>query len=159
MVVNLVMATDLFSVQIKRIEESRVGRRACQVIQLILCILLFVPATALAGEKCDKIIEVFVLNNTRIFRDYSDPLKRREFYNEALKQLVKDVRSIYGPFCPCDEFLSKAAALQNHREAWRSPPAGWEPNKMRNTFRPLELEIAREDVRLLMELMSLCDEH
>jgi len=76
-----------------------------------------------------------------------------------LSDLAKNARAIYGPFCLCDELLSKASALQRHREAWRSPPPGWEPFRMRATYLPLEVEIAREDVRLLMALKSLCDEH
>jgi len=102
-------------------------------------------------------VEEFVLDSVNILRDCPDSSERLERYKGALRQLVRDARSIYGPFCPCDQFLTRAAALQNHREAWRSPPPGWDPKKFSDTFRPLEIEIARKDVQLLMELMSLCD--
>lgn len=124
-----------------------------------MCGLILSGGTAAAGERCDKIVEEFVLSNTRISRDYPDPVERRELLNTALNELVKNARAVYGPFCPCDELLNRATALQEHREAWRSPPPGWEPYRFRATYLPLEVEIAREDVRLLMALMSLCNTH
>jgi len=131
--------------------------RATQIIEIVLCVLVLECGTAPAGEKCDKIVEAFVLENVGILRDCTDPSERVERYKRSLEQLLKNARSIYGPFCPCDEFLNKAAALQNHREAWRSPPPGWDPKKFSDTFRPLEIELARKDIQLLMELMNLCD--
>ena len=86
--------------------------------------LLLTSGSVLAGKKCEKIVEEFVLHSVSILRDCTDPLERSERYKSALRQLAKDARSVYGPFCPCDEFLTRAAALQNHREAWRSPPPG-----------------------------------
>jgi len=70
---------------------------------------------------------------------------------------VRNARSIYGPFFPCDELFNKGIAWQNHKEAWRSPPPGWTPTRFRASFLPLEVEIAREDIRLLLELMSVCN--
>jgi hypothetical protein len=132
--------------------------RSIQIIEIVLCILALACGTALAGKRCDKMLEAFVLEDVGILRDCPDPSERLERYKSSLKKLLQDARSIYGPFCPCDEFLKKASALQNHREAWRSPPAGWDPNKFSETFRPLEIELARKDVQFLMELMSLCDD-
>ena len=131
--------------------------RAIQIIETVLCVLALACGTALAGKKCDKIVEAFVLENVDILRDCADPSERQKLYKRSLEKLIKDARSIYGPFCPCDEFLKKAAALQKQREAWRSPPPGWDPKKFSDTFRPLELELARKDVQLLMDLMRLCD--
>jgi hypothetical protein len=130
---------------------------AFQLVAAIICLLLLIPGSVLAGKKCEKIVQEFVLNSVSILRDCADPLERLEHYKSALRQLAKDARSVYGPFCPCDEFLSRAAALQNHREAWRSPPPGWDPKKFSDSFRPLEIELARKDVLLMMELMGLCD--
>ncbi len=135
----------------------KITHYAFQVLTAIMWSLLPASGSIWAGNKCEKIVEEFVLNNVNIVRDCADPSERLELYKSALKKLVKDARSVYGPFCPCDEFLTRAAALQNHREAWRSPPLGWDPNKFDDTFRPLEIELARKDVQLLMELMDLCD--
>jgi len=129
-----------------------------QIVVVVLCVLALAWGTAHAGKKCDKIVEAFVLENVGILRDCPDPSERLERYKSSLKKLIKDVRSVYGPFCPCGEFLKKAAALQREREAWRSPPPGWDPKKFSDTFRPLEIELARKDVQLLMDLMSLCDD-
>ncbi len=132
--------------------------RATQIIEIALCVLALTCGPAAGGDRCHKMVEAFVLDNVDILRDCADPSERLERYKRALKQLVKGARSIYGPFCPCDEFLRKGAALQKHREAWRSPPPGWDPKKFSDTYRPLELELARTDVKLLMDLMSLCDD-
>ncbi len=110
-----------------------------------------------AGNRCEKIVDEFVINNLTIMRDYPDPSERLEQYKRALRDLIKEARGIYGPFCPCDEFLNRAAALQSHRETWRSPPPGWNPKKFDDNFRALEIESARKDVKLLMDLMGLCD--
>ena len=50
-------------------------------------------------------LEELVLSNTRISRDYPDPVERHELLNTALNELVENARSVYGPFCPCDELL------------------------------------------------------
>jgi hypothetical protein len=131
--------------------------RAIQIIETVLCVLALSCGTAHAGKRCEKIVEAFVLENVDILRDYVDPSERQERYKRALKRLIRDARTIYGPFCPCDEFLKKATALQKQREAWRSPPPGWDPRKFSDSYRPLEIELARKDVQLLMDLMSLCD--
>jgi hypothetical protein len=133
--------------------------RSSQIIPLIVCGVILLGGTAVAGEKCDKIIEKFIVSNTRISRDYPDPMERQKLLNTALKELVRNARAVYGPFCSCDELLNSAAALQKHREAWRSPPPGWDPYRFRATNLPLEVEIAREDVRLLMALVTLCNTH
>lgn len=127
-----------------------------RTIGIVVCALWLAPGIATAGKKCDKLVEDFVLTTTRISSNVSDPLERENRQREALKDLVRNARSVFGPFCPCDEFLEKAEALQKHREAWRSPPPGWEPNKSRADFLPLEVEIAHQDIRLLMDLMELC---
>ena len=113
--------------------------------------------TASAGKKCDKMVEEYVLSITRISSNVSEPGERNWLQREALKDLIKSARSLYGPFCPCDEFLSKGEAFQKHRENWRTPPPGWEPSKFRADFLPMEVEIAHEDIRLLMQLMRLCE--
>ena len=132
--------------------------RPLQLIEVVLCVLALACGTAHAGKRCDRIVEEFVLENVGILRDCPDPSERLERYKSSLKKLIKDARSVYGPFCPCDEFLKKAAALQRQRESWRSPPPGWDPKKFSDTFRPLEIEFARRDVQLLMDLLSLCDD-
>lgn len=127
-----------------------------RTIGIVVCTLSLASGTAAAGMKCDKIVEDFVLMITRISSNVSDPQERDSLQKEALRDLVRNARSVYGPFCPCEEFLTKAEALQKLREAWRSPPTGWEPNKSRADFLPLEIEIAHQDIRLLMQLMDLC---
>jgi hypothetical protein len=122
----------------------------------LACVLVATSGTAYAGKKCDDIITEYVLAITRISTNVSDPQERSILQKDALKELIKNARSIYGPFCPCDEFLNRADAFQEHRENWRSPPPGWEPGKFRADFLPLEVEIAHEDIRLLMHLMRLC---
>ncbi len=131
--------------------------RTVQIIETALCVLALTCGTALGGARCDKMVEAFVLENVVILRDCADPSERLERYKRSLEELLKNARHIYGPFCPCDELLKKASALQNHREAWRSPPPGWDPRKFSDTFRPLEIELARKDVQLLMDLMGICD--
>ena len=111
----------------------------------------------LAGKKCEKIVEEFVLHSVSILRDCADPLERSERYKSALRQLPKMHALFMDRFARVTSFLTKAAALQNHREAWRSPPPDWDPRKFNDSFRPLEIELARKDVQLLMELMGLCD--
>jgi hypothetical protein len=136
--------------------ESSYSRFVARTIGIVTCALCLASGTATAGKKCDKIIEEFVLMTTRISGNVSDPQERTSLQKEALKDLIKNARSVYGPFCPCEEFLEKAEAFQKHREEWRSPPPGWEPNKSRADFLSLETEIAHEDIRLLMQLMELC---
>ena len=127
-----------------------------RTIGFIAFALSLASGTAEAGKQCDKIVEDFVLMTTRISSNVSDPQERDHLQKEALRDLVRSARSVYGPFCPCEEFLAKAEALQKLREAWRSPPPGWEPHKSRADFLPLEVEIAHQDIRLLMQLMDVC---
>lgn len=129
------------------------------IVGICLCAVILRPAPVSAGKKCDSMVEEYVLTITRISIDVSDSGERDRLQKEALKDLIRYARSIYGLFCPCDEFLNRAEALRKHRENWRSPPPGWEPAKFRAEFLPLESEIAHEDIRLLMQLMGLCDRH
>ncbi|MBI4962371.1 MAG: hypothetical protein HY913_03770 [Desulfomonile tiedjei] len=139
--------------------HSAVKSGLTQIFAIAVFSLTLATGTSAAGEKCHKIIEEFVLTSTRISRDYPNPAERQELLKAALNDLARNARAVYGPFCPCNELLEKAVALQRHREGWRSPPAGWEPRGFRATFLPLEVEIASEDVRLLMDLTSLCNGH
>jgi len=131
--------------------------RVSRIIPPLVLILVLPGGLASAGEQCEKIVEAFVLSSTRISRDYRDRVERQELLKAARNELVRNARSIYGPFCPCDELFNKGIAWQNHKEARRSPPPGWTPTRFRASFLPLEVEIAREDIRLLSELMSVCN--
>ena len=132
-------------------------RPAIMTAVISVLVAIIGTGTALAGKKCDRIIEDYVLSITRISSNVSDPFERNRLQKEALRDLIKEARKVYGPFCPCEEFQGKAEAFQKHRENWRSPPPGWEPGKFRTDYLPLEVEIAHEDIRLLRQLMGLCD--
>lgn len=139
--------------------QAKHFRTIVWIIGFLVWAAILVPNAVSAGKKCDAIVDEYVLMITRISSNVSDPQERDRLQKEALKDLIRHARSVYGPFCPCDEFLNRAEALQKHRENWRSPPPGWEPAKFRAEFLPLESEIAHEDIRLLMELMALCDRY
>lgn len=117
--------------------------------------MLLASQDARAQERlCDAIEQYIIRNDGIALDDSSDDAQRRELYRQSLADLIAAARRIFGPFCPCDELAKRAVAHQQHREKYRSPPPGWEPGDIDYLYS--DIQISREELRLMMSLTQLC---
>jgi len=107
--------------------------RATGLSILLVC---FIAATAWGTERNEECptgllpaIDEFLgsVNSVSLTEPVEDRNLRFQSYESAARNLVREARRFYGPFCPCSEILRDAWAYIAHAERIRTPPPGWDP--------------------------------
>jgi len=129
---------------------------------LSILLLCFITPFGWAGERNEACptgllpaIEDFLagVNRVTIIDPVEDRGRRLHFYDLAVRNLVREARRFYGPFCPCSEILRDAWEYIENAEQRRTPPPGWDPkaglqNLINNT------DAARRSVMLQLRLTA-----
>ncbi|MCA1960118.1 MAG: hypothetical protein LDL33_04920 [Desulfomonile sp.] len=100
---------------------------------LLSCLFASPACAAEPNEECPTgllpAIDEFLENVNKV--SLTDPIEDREqrllSYEIAIRDLVREARRFYGPFCPCSEILRDAMAYIENAERIRTPPPGWDP--------------------------------